>query len=93
MSVFDINGNRRYGFFAYDPGFAGGVFVACGDVDGDGRPEIVTGPGAGSGPEVDVFSASGQRRPRSTPTTPPSRVACGSRSSIPTGPVARPAAW
>jgi hypothetical protein len=61
VSVFDGNGARRAGFFAYDPAFTGGVFVACGDVDGDGRPEIVTGPGAGGGPEVAVFNAAGQR--------------------------------
>ena len=43
-------------FFAYDPSFAGGVFVAVGDVDGDGSADIVTGPGVGGGPQVNVFS-------------------------------------
>jgi hypothetical protein len=42
-------------FLAYDPGFAGGVFVACGDLDGDGRAEIVTAPGAGGAPHVRVW--------------------------------------
>jgi hypothetical protein len=44
-------------FFAYGPSFTGGVFVAAGDVDGDGRADIVTGADAGSpGGDVKVFS-------------------------------------
>jgi Tol biopolymer transport system component len=43
-------------FYAYDPGFGGGVFVAAADVTGDGRAEIVTGPDAGGGPHVRVFT-------------------------------------
>lgn len=45
-----------YSFFAYDPSFTGGVFVAAGDIDGDGKADIVTGAGAGGGPHVQVFS-------------------------------------
>src|SRR5262249_54964704 len=37
-------------FFAYDPGFAAGIYVAAGDVNGDGKVDVVTGAGAGGGP-------------------------------------------
>jgi cyclophilin family peptidyl-prolyl cis-trans isomerase len=45
-------------FMAYDPSFTGGVSVAVGDVFGDGHLEIITGAGAGGGPNVKVFRAS-----------------------------------
>ncbi len=46
---------RAASFLAYDPAFTGGVEVAAGDLDGDGIAEIVTGPGNGGGPHVEVF--------------------------------------
>jgi len=49
------DGAELLSFYAYDPSFSGGVFVAAGDVNGDGIPDIVTGTGAGSGPHVRAF--------------------------------------
>ncbi|MBI4098616.1 MAG: L,D-transpeptidase [Candidatus Magasanikbacteria bacterium] len=42
-------------FMAYDAAFEGGVFVACGDTDGDGVDEVVTAPGPTGGPHIRVW--------------------------------------
>ena len=42
-----------------EPQFPGGVRVATGDLAGDGSERIVTGAGAGGGPQVSVFNANG----------------------------------
>lgn len=47
-------------FFAYDQNFHGGVNIACGDITGDGVPEIITGAGLSGGPHIKVFNASGK---------------------------------
>ena len=50
------NSAQLASFYAYTPSFAGGVFVAVGDVNGDGVPDLITGAGAGGGPAVKVIN-------------------------------------
>jgi len=55
---FDASGNFAgdlASFFAYDLGFTGGLFIACGDIDGDLQPEIILGVDAGGGPHVRIL--------------------------------------
>src|SRR5207248_1900254 len=59
VRVFSGMGWPVVGFSAYDAGFLGGVTVAAADLDGDGRAEIVTGPGPGGGPHIEVWGATG----------------------------------
>ncbi|MFN6051878.1 MAG: FG-GAP repeat domain-containing protein, partial [Planctomycetia bacterium] len=48
-------------FFAYSPMFRGGLFIAVGDVNGDGADDLITGPNAGGGPHVKVFDGKTNR--------------------------------
>ncbi len=56
VQVFDLhNGTTLQSFYAYTPGFGGGVRVAAGDINGDGHADVITAPGAGGGPHVRVW--------------------------------------
>ncbi|MBU1952507.1 VCBS repeat-containing protein [Patescibacteria group bacterium] len=61
VRVFDGNGNLKFspGFFAYREDLRHGIKVAAGDLDGDGRDEIITGTNTRMGPHVRVFDPFG----------------------------------
>jgi hypothetical protein len=55
VRIFTESGQLLGQFFAYDERFRGGVYVALGDLNGDGVQEIITSPGAGGGPHILVY--------------------------------------
>lgn len=60
IKAFDFFGKQLLSFFAYEPSFHGGAQLAGGDLDFDGKAEIVTGSGPGGGPVVRIFNQVGQ---------------------------------
>ena len=59
VRAFDgTTGAELANFYAYDPGFTGGVWVAAGPVSATANG-IATGADAGGGPDIRVFTASG----------------------------------
>ncbi|HUR76329.1 MAG TPA: VCBS repeat-containing protein [Acidimicrobiales bacterium] len=58
-----VAGQAGDGWYAYGANFSGGIFVAVGDIDADESAEVVTGAGAGGGPHVRGFKASGAPMP------------------------------
>ncbi len=49
------SGKTLNDFFVYEPSFTGGISISLGDIDGDGRDDIITGTGKGGGPRVRVL--------------------------------------
>ena len=67
-------------FFAYESTFTGGLNLAVGDVNGDGRADVITGTNVGGGPRVRVSTAGRRASCKTTsPSTRPSGAACGWR--------------
>jgi len=59
VKVFDGDGKLRLQFFAFDPKFRGGVNLAAGDVDNDGREEIIASPAQDNFPFIRIFDNRG----------------------------------
>lgn len=60
VKVLDDDGDEIVGFFPYDLRFGGGVDVAVGDVNDDGKMEVVTAPAGRGGPNVKVYDLAGR---------------------------------
>ncbi len=60
IKIFSVKGTLKNSFLAYDKKFKGGVNVATGDVNADGKIEIISAPGAGGGPHIRIFNNRGE---------------------------------
>jgi hypothetical protein len=61
VRVFSKDGKPLIGgFFAYDREFKGGVSLSVGDVNGDGKGEIISSAGLGGSPRVKIFNRDGK---------------------------------
>lgn len=49
------NGSLLASYFAFDPAFTAGIYVATADLNGDGTAEVISGAGEGGGPNITVF--------------------------------------
>lgn len=55
ITVLSASGEQLVRFRGYDESFLGGLHVAAGDLDDDGRDELVVTPGAGGQTDVRIF--------------------------------------
>ena len=56
VAVYRLDGTLVGSFSAYPGVFQGGVRVALADVEHDGQPDMITAPGPGMEPEIDIYS-------------------------------------
>lgn len=59
IKIFRSNGSLINSFFAYNEGYRKGINLAAGDLDGDGKDEIITSTRYGGTPHIRVFDGFG----------------------------------
>jgi hypothetical protein len=69
VKVFDASGRQLFSFLAFDSSYQGGVSVAAGDLDADGRAEIVVGTLAAPA-HIRIFEGAVRRGPDIGPFAP-----------------------
>ncbi len=62
VRVLRADGSEVSHFLAYNRNMRSGINVAVGDLDGDGREEIITAPRQGGAPHVRVFDVNGHQK-------------------------------
>jgi hypothetical protein len=65
IRTFNTDGTIYREWFAYDSLYRGGVFVAAGDLNGDGRADVITGMGNNGITQVKTFDVQSTRSFRS----------------------------
>jgi hypothetical protein len=60
IKVFDMRGNIKNKFFAYENNFLGGAKVTMGDINNDNKDEIIIAPGVGGGSTIKIFTQKGE---------------------------------
>ena len=56
IKAFEVDGTEIASTLAFNEGFTGGVSLACGDFDGDGKDDITVTPTSAGGPNVRTYS-------------------------------------
>jgi hypothetical protein len=62
VKIMRADGSEINSWFPYPAGYEGKVVVAAGDLDNDGKDEIVTGTGEGGGPQIRIFDGFGETK-------------------------------